>query len=60
MAVASRGWGVEAVVSDYDEERFARSAGRPAAGRAEVSALTLEEIFVALVGDRGDRRGAKA
>ncbi|HEX2224401.1 MAG TPA: ABC transporter ATP-binding protein [Thermoanaerobaculia bacterium] len=59
VAVASRGWGVEAVVSNYDEERFARSAGRPAAGRAEVSALTLEEIFIALVGDRGHREGGK-
>jgi ABC-2 type transport system ATP-binding protein len=59
VAVASRGWGVEAVVSNYDEERFARSAGHPAGGRVEVSALTLEEIFIALVGGPGDRKGGQ-
>ncbi|MDP9122632.1 MAG: ABC transporter ATP-binding protein [Acidobacteriota bacterium] len=48
----ARGWGVESVVSEFDDERyesFRHSQG--AAGLAtEVSALTLEEIFVALVG----------
>ncbi|HEV8578177.1 MAG TPA: ABC transporter ATP-binding protein [Thermoanaerobaculia bacterium] len=47
VAVASRGLAVEAVVSNYDEERF-RAAGPE--GR-EVSALTLEEIFIALTGE---------
>jgi ABC-2 type transport system ATP-binding protein len=42
VAVASGGWGVEAVVAGWDEERAPRA-------RAEVSALTLEEIFVILV-----------
>ncbi|HEX2642999.1 MAG TPA: ABC transporter ATP-binding protein [Thermoanaerobaculia bacterium] len=52
VAVAARGWGVEAVVSNYDEERFTRT--RPAAANrgVEISALTLEEIFIALVGER--------
>lgn len=45
VAVASLGWGVEAVVSNWDEERFA--------GPAEVSALTLEEIFIAVAGEEG-------
>ena len=56
MAVAARGWEVEAVVSNYDEERF--SALRPAGPEGpEVSALTLEEIFIALTaeGDEEDR-----
>jgi ABC-2 type transport system ATP-binding protein len=44
VAVASRGWRVEAVVSGWDEERSAPP------GATEVSALTLEEIFLALVG----------
>jgi ABC-2 type transport system ATP-binding protein len=51
VAVAARAWGVEAVVSNFDEVHF--TAGAVAAhGRArpEVSALTLEEIFVAVVG----------
>jgi ABC-2 type transport system ATP-binding protein len=42
VAVASRGWGVEAVVARWDEERSAPRG-------AEVSALTLEEIFLAVV-----------
>lgn len=46
VAVASRGWRVEAVVSGWDDERSALPAG----AAAEVSALTLEEIFTALVG----------
>ena len=46
VAVASRGWRVEAVVSGWDDERSMLPAGEP----AEVSALTLEEIFFALVG----------
>ncbi|HYU35914.1 MAG TPA: ABC transporter ATP-binding protein [Thermoanaerobaculia bacterium] len=46
VAVASRGWRVEAVVSGWDEERSVLPAG----GATEVSALTLEEIFLALMG----------
>jgi ABC-2 type transport system ATP-binding protein len=44
VAVASRGWGIEAVVANYDEERL----GAPGNDGPEVSALTLEEIFIAL------------
>lgn len=47
VAVAALGWGVEAVVSNWDEERFAGPA------EAEVSALTLEEIFIAVAGEEG-------
>ncbi|HEY0558007.1 MAG TPA: ABC transporter ATP-binding protein [Thermoanaerobaculia bacterium] len=45
VAVASRGWEVDAVVSRYDERSL------PTADEPEVSALTLEEIFIALTGD---------
>jgi ABC-2 type transport system ATP-binding protein len=44
VAVASRGWEVEAVVSRFDERSL------PAEDGPEVSALTLEEIFIALTG----------
>jgi ABC-2 type transport system ATP-binding protein len=44
VAVASRGWGIEAVVAHYDEERM----GAMGKDGPEVSALTLEEIFIAL------------
>ncbi|HKI01479.1 MAG TPA: ABC transporter ATP-binding protein [Thermoanaerobaculia bacterium] len=50
LAVAARGWEVEAVVSNYDEESFTASR----LGKAEdpeVTALTLEEIFIALTGE---------
>lgn len=46
VAVASRGWRVEAVVSNWDDERSVLPAGES----VEISALTLEEIFLALVG----------
>src|SRR6185295_9139057 len=57
VAVAARGWAVEAVVSNYDEERFSASwpAGAPDHGEPEVTALTLEEIFIALTGEEEDR-----
>ncbi|HKV07401.1 MAG TPA: ABC transporter ATP-binding protein [Thermoanaerobaculia bacterium] len=47
VAVASLGWGVEAVVSNWDDERFTGP------DEAEVSALTLEEIFIAVAGEEG-------
>ncbi|HTQ80794.1 MAG TPA: ABC transporter ATP-binding protein [Thermoanaerobaculia bacterium] len=55
VAVAARGFRTEAVVARWDEER---SPGE-VHGAAEVSALTLEEIFLAMVGpshpaDRGE------
>jgi len=51
VAVASRGLAVEAVVSNFDEERF-HAAGPEG---PEVSALTLEEIFIALTGEGEER-----
>jgi ABC-2 type transport system ATP-binding protein len=55
VAVAARGFRTEAVVARWDEARFAAVVPGivPAAGDAEVSALTLEEIFLALVGGSG-------
>ena len=50
VAVASRGWEVEAVVSNYDEGRL------PVEDGPEVSSLTLEEIFIALTGGTEDDR----
>lgn len=44
VAVASRGWEVEAVISNYEEENL------PLADDPEVTSLTLEEIFIALTG----------
>ncbi|HEV7786011.1 MAG TPA: ABC transporter ATP-binding protein, partial [Thermoanaerobaculia bacterium] len=52
VAVASRGWGIEAVVANYDEER----SGLAGPNEPEVSALTLEEIFIALTGEPDEVR----
>jgi ABC-2 type transport system ATP-binding protein len=52
VAVASRGWGIEAVVANYDEGRL-EAAGQEG---PEVSALTLEEIFIALTGEPEEGR----
>ena len=44
------GWGVATVIADYDEDRFQAFRRGPSGGAAELTALTLEEIFNALVG----------
>lgn len=45
-----RGWGIDAVVSAYSDEAFARFAAQDGVVGAEASPLALEEIFVALAG----------
>jgi ABC-2 type transport system ATP-binding protein len=60
VARVRRDWGVEAVVAAFDDARFRAWQGGAAASAAEVSALTLEEIFVALAGDAGTRPAAPA
>jgi len=51
LRVKVRGWGVEAVVSNFDEEAFERFAETPGVVDAEASAMPLEEIFLALAGE---------
>lgn len=51
VKVKVRGWGIEAVVSNYGDESFARFAALEGVVDAEASALSLEEIFVAVVGE---------
>jgi ABC-2 type transport system ATP-binding protein len=48
-------WGCEALVSGYTEEAFARLAQDLAPAGVEVSSLSLEELFIALVGEEGGR-----
>lgn len=52
VTVASRAWGWEAVVSGWDDESPPPGFD---GGETEVSALTLEEIFLALVSRRDGR-----
>lgn len=56
-SVKVRGWGIEAVVSGFTAEAFARFAGLDGVTGAEESPLSLEEIFVAVTGDaKGEKR----
>jgi len=51
IAVNRREWGIEAVVSNFDEERLERFRAAHPEADVEVGSLSLEEIFVALLGD---------
>jgi ABC-type multidrug transport system ATPase subunit len=51
VRVRVRGWGIDAVVSNYDDLAFERFCRIPGVVDAEASAMTLEEIFLALAGD---------
>ena len=46
-----RGWGIEAVVSGFTEERFERFAQADGIVDAEASPLSLEELFLAVAGE---------
>jgi ABC-type multidrug transport system ATPase subunit len=54
VRVKVRGWGIEAIVSDFDEEKFARFRAMDGIREARAEALSLAEIFEA-AGARGDR-----
>lgn len=51
VRVKVRGWGVEAVVSNFDDEVFAAFAATAGVVDARAEALTLEEIFGAAAGE---------
>ena len=52
VQVKVSGWGVEAVVSNYDEFSFNRFRNVGGIIDAEVSAMSLEDIFTAIVGEK--------
>lgn len=52
VRVQVRGWGVEAVVSNWDEREFEKFRRIDGVEEAEATALSLEEIFVAVDGER--------
>ena len=55
VALARRAWGLEVIVSRFDEDAWARCSGP---GAAEVEAIRLEDLFLALVSDPIGQRGA--
>jgi len=50
--VRVRGWGVEAVVSNFDEARFERFRAQEGVSGAGAEPMSLEEIFLAVAGIR--------
>jgi ABC-type multidrug transport system ATPase subunit len=51
LKVKVRGWGIEAVISNYGDDSFSRFCALEGVVDAEASALSLEEIFVAVTGE---------
>jgi ABC-2 type transport system ATP-binding protein len=51
VRVRVRGWGVEAVVSNYEDSAFERFRQTDGVVDAEASSLSLEEIFLAVAGE---------
>jgi ABC-type multidrug transport system ATPase subunit len=51
VRVRVRGWGIDAVVSNFDEEAFERFRATDGVTDASSEALPLEEIFVAVAGE---------
>lgn len=51
VRVKVRGWGIEAVVSGFTDERFERFAAKDGIVDAEAAPLSLEELFLALAGE---------
>ena len=60
VRVKVRGWGIDAVVSNYDDSSFARFRQTDGVEDAEASAMSLEEIFLAVAGEppAGKPKGA--
>jgi ABC-2 type transport system ATP-binding protein len=55
LSESHREWGAEAVVSNFDEERMDQFRAANSGVDIEVGTLSLEEIFLALLGDKEPR-----
>jgi ABC-2 type transport system ATP-binding protein len=56
LRVKVRGWGVDAVVSNYDDGSFERFRQTDGVVDAEAAAMPLEEIFLAVAGEEPAER----
>ena len=54
--VRVRGWGVDAVVSNFDAERFERFRAQPGVSVTRTAPMSLDEIFEAVAGSPEDRK----
>jgi len=59
VRVKVRGWGVEALVSNFDDGAFERFRATEGVVDAEAAPLSLEEIFVVLAGDERRAPGGR-
>jgi ABC-2 type transport system ATP-binding protein len=60
MRVQVRGWGIDAVVSNFDEAALERLRAVDGVENVEADAMPLEEIFMAVAGEEPKRQGAAA
>jgi len=56
LRVKVRGWGIDAVVSNYDDRSFERFRRTDGVLDAEAAAMPLEEIFLAVAGEEPAER----
>ena len=56
VRVRVRGWGIDAVVSNFAESSFEQFRRIEGVMDAEVSPMSLEEIFLAVAGERGEKK----
>ena len=60
LRVKVRGWGIDAIVSNFDEEAFERFRADRRRRDATAEALPLEEIFLAVAGEtKAEEKGAR-
>jgi ABC-2 type transport system ATP-binding protein len=59
IRVRVRGWGVDAVVSNFDESAFDEFRRQEGVTAANAAAMSIEEIFLAVAGDPADRKGTQ-
>ena len=57
VQVKVRGWGNEAVVSNHDDPKFEAFRAQDGVVDAEVASMSLEEIFLAVAGEKVPSRG---
>jgi ABC-2 type transport system ATP-binding protein len=55
LVASEKDWRREAVVVNFSEERLQGFVERPGSGEVEVEAMSLDEVFLALVGASGGR-----
>jgi ABC-2 type transport system ATP-binding protein len=58
--VQVRGWGIDAIVSNFDEAALERLRAVDGVENVEADAMPLEEIFLAVAGEEKKKEGAAA